>query len=72
MEEASGLMDQQTFDDSETGAVLFEAGAMEDDSFDVSTTEDPFADTTDTDIYTGDAEEPAIDDAIYGLSLIHI
>jgi len=48
-------MDQQTFEDSAAGAVLFEAGAT-DDLFDVGTNDDPFTDVVDTDVNvsTGD------------------
>jgi len=54
-EEGDGLMDQQTFEDSAAGAVLFEAGAT-DDLFDVDTSDDPFTDVVDTDVNvsTGD------------------
>ena len=47
-------MDQQTFEDAAAGPaslVLFEAGAI-DDSFDASTSDDPFA----GDIYTDDSQ----------------
>jgi len=48
-EEGDGLMDQQTFEDSAAGAVLFEAGAT-DDLFDVSTNDDPFTEVADTEV----------------------